>query len=149
MGRSQETFGKKDKENKKKQKKKDKERRQELRQANSNKGKGLDAMIAYVDENGNLSETPPDPKKIREISADEIAVSVIKKEDIPVTTRKGKLSYFNEAKGYGFIKDLKTQESIFVHLNSMDEPIVLNDKVVFETDRSPKGLVAINVRKAQ
>lgn len=149
MGRSQETFGKKDKENKKKQKKKDKERRQELRQANSNKGKGLDAMIAYVDENGNLSETPPDPKKIREISADEIAVSVIKKEDIPVTIRKGKLSYFNEAKGYGFIKDLKTQESIFVHLNSMDEPIALNDKVVFETERSPKGLVAINVKKAQ
>lgn len=149
MGSSQETFGKKDKENRKKQKRKDKERKQELRNANSNKGKGLDAMMAYVDENGNLSETPPDPKKAAVIDAADIAVSVTKKEDIQVSTHKGKLTYFNAEKAYGFITDLKTQERVFVHQTSFVDPIELNEKIVFETEKTVRGLVAINVRKAQ
>lgn len=148
MGRSQETFSKKEKEKKKQQKKKDKEHKQELRNANSNKGKGLDDMLAYVDENGNLSATPPDPKKQKVINADDIPVSVIKKEDIvEEVLRKGKVSYFNESKGYGFIKDLKTQESIFVHVNALSQPLSENDKVTFETEQTKKGLTAVRVTK--
>ena len=149
MGSSQETFGKKDKENRKKQKKKDKERKQELRSVNSNKGKGLEAMMAYVDENGNLSTTPPDPKKMSVIDATEIAVSVIRKEDIRVSSHKGKLTYFNAEKAYGFITDMKTQEKVFVHQTSFSEPIELNEKIAFETERTVRGLVAVNVRKLQ
>ncbi|KAK6022098.1 cold-shock DNA-binding domain protein [Ostertagia ostertagi] len=107
-------------------------------------------MLAYVDENGNLSATPPDPKKAKVINADDIAVSVIKKEDIvEEVLRKGKVTYFNESKGYGFIKDLKTQESIFVHINALAGPLSENDKVTFETEQTKKGLTAVRVNKAQ
>jgi cold shock CspA family protein len=57
------------------------------------------------------------------------------------------ISFFNESKGYGFIKDLQSQESIFVHINSLEEAVKENDKVTFETEQGPKGLSAIKVKK--
>ena len=54
MGSSQETFSKKEKEKKRLKKKQDKDLKKEERKANSDKGKGLDEMMAYVDENGNV-----------------------------------------------------------------------------------------------
>ena len=63
MGRSQETFSKKEHEKKKIQKRKEKEEKREERKANSKKGKSFEDMIAYVDENGQLTSTPPDPNK--------------------------------------------------------------------------------------
>ena len=67
MGRSQETFSKKEKEKKKLRKRQDKEAKKEDRKANSSKGKELDEMMAYVDENGNITETPPDPTKKKKV----------------------------------------------------------------------------------
>ena len=60
--------------------------------------------------------------------------------------RTGTVTFFNDSKGFGFIKDLKSQESIFVHVNALSEQIKENDKVTFETERSPKGLNAIKVK---
>jgi hypothetical protein len=62
MGKSQETFNKKEKEKKKKKKQQEKENRKEERKANSDKGKSFEDMLAYVDEYGNISDTPIDPK---------------------------------------------------------------------------------------
>jgi hypothetical protein len=60
MARSQASQAKKQKEKLKLQKRKDKEQRKEERKANSLHGKPLEEMLAYVDENGNISTTPPD-----------------------------------------------------------------------------------------
>lgn len=61
MGRSQQTFMKKEKEKKRIQKAKDKAYKKEIRKSNAVDGNDLSLMIAYVDENGNLSSTPPPP----------------------------------------------------------------------------------------
>src|SRR5215467_12022555 len=63
MAKSKETFGKKEKEKKRLKQRQEKLEKMEERKANAKKGKSLDEMMAYIDENGNLSSTPPDPKK--------------------------------------------------------------------------------------
>jgi cold shock CspA family protein len=61
--------------------------------------------------------------------------------------RTGVVTFFNDAKGFGFIKDLVSQESVFIHVNQLQEPIKENDKVTFEVEMGPKGPSAINVKK--
>jgi len=149
MGRSLETFSKKEREKKKFKKQQDKKEKAEDRKANSDKGKGLEDMMAYIDEHGNITSTPPDPSKKRKIVTEDIQISVPKQEAIFVDPfRKGTITFFNEAKGFGFIQDSITQESVFVHVNSLAEPVKENDKVTFETEQGQKGLNAIKVKKA-
>lgn len=108
-------------------------------------------MLAYVDENGNITSTPPDPtKKQAQVKQEDIQIGVPKKEALDPTDliRTGIVSFFNESKGYGFIKDRETQESIFVHLNGLVDKIKENDKVTFEVEKGPKGLNAYNVKGA-
>jgi len=50
-------------------------------------------------------------------------------------------------KGFGFIKDQVTQESVFVHANNLSGPVKENDKVSFEVENGPRGLMAVNVKK--
>ena len=148
MGRSQETFGKKEVRNKKEKKRKEKEKKR-LERKESGKS-SLDDMIAYVDENGNISDTPPDPTKKQEVDSSTIDISIPKKEDIEVdVVRKGRVSFFNESKGYGFIKDSESRESVFVHANHLMEPIKENDMVNFEMVMGPKGPTAEKVQKVK
>ncbi len=148
MGKSQETSNKKENEKNKQKKKKEKEERREERKANSNKGKGLDDMLAYVDENGNIVSTPPDPTKKKKINVEDIQLGVPKHEEAdPVDLiRTGIVTFFNNEKGYGFIKDQQSQESIFVHINETLNQIKENDKVTFEVRKGPKGLNAVGVK---
>jgi cold shock CspA family protein len=148
MAKSKETFGKKDKENKKAKKRKEKMEKKEERKMNNNKGKGLDMMMAYVDEFGNLTDTPPDPKKKTEIKAEDIQISIKHQhQEIQEAVRKGIVSFINAEKGYGFLTDLKSQERVFVLMSTLEEPIKERDKVFFEIERTPKGLSALNVKK--
>src|ERR1035438_9820405 len=98
---AQETQGKKEKEKKKQKNRQDKEQRKEERKANNNKGKGLESMMAYVDEDGNLSSVPPDPKKRKEINLEDIQLGAAKQvaADVEVV-RNGVVTFFNVAKGY-------------------------------------------------
>ncbi len=149
MGRSQETFNKKEKEKKRLKKRQDKEQKKEDRKANSSKGKGIDEMLAYVDDNGNITSTPPDPtKKKVVVKQEDIQIGVPKQEalDPADLIRRGTITFFNTSKGYGFIKDQDTQESIFVHQNGLTSSVKENDKVTFEVEKGPKGLNAINVK---
>lgn len=151
MGRSQETFSKKEKEKKKLKKRQDKEQKREERMANSDKGKGLDEMLAYVDEFGNITDTPPDPtKKKKDIKLEDIQIGVAKQAELDPADliRKGTVSFFNESKGYGFIQDHESQERIFVHQNALVNAIKENDRVTFEVEKGPKGLNAVNVKLA-
>ena len=148
MARSTETFSKKEKEKARLKKSKDKKEKAEERKANAGKGKSLEDMMAYIDENGNITSTPPDPSRKIKINAEDIPLGVVKQIDLPHdTVRTGVVSFFNESKGYGFIKDLKTEESIFVHINALTEPLKENNMVTFETEQGLKGLSAINVKK--
>jgi len=140
------TTAKKEKEKKKAKLKQEKAEKMRERKENAKKGKSLEDMLAYVDENGNLSSTPPDPSKKKVIEAKDISLNGIRPEKEEVI-RKGILTTFNDSKGYGFILDRDTKESIFVHMNSFLEPIKQNDVVTFEVERSPKGLNAVNVKK--
>ncbi|MVM33156.1 cold shock domain-containing protein [Spirosoma sp. HMF4905] len=145
-----ETFSKKEKEKARQKKRKDKEEKRGERKANAQKGQGLDEMMAYVDENGNITSTPPDPRKKRTIDQEDVQIGVSKQEagSPQDTVRQGIVSFFNTSKGYGFIRDLKTQESIFVHMNGLIDPVSENDKVTFDVTRTPKGLNAVEVKKA-
>jgi|SRR5688572_12697342 len=143
-----ETFNKKEKAKKKQQKKQEKEQRKADRKANSKPGQSWENMMAYVDEYGNITTTPPDPNKKQVINTNDIVIGSRNIEGLePDPARKGRVTYFDTAKGYGFIKDLKSQESIFVHSKSLTIVIKENDMVTFETERGVKGLNAIQVKK--
>ena len=143
-----ETFNKKEKAKKKQQKKQEKEQRKADRKANSKPGQSWENMMAYVDEYGNITATPPDPNRKHIINTHEIVIGSRNVEGVEADpTRKGRVTYFDTAKGYGFIKDLKSQESIFVHTKSLTIVIKENDMVSFETERGVKGLSAVNVKK--
>jgi cold shock CspA family protein len=147
MAKSQETFSKKEKEKLKIKKRKDKLLKREERKANSSGG-SLESMMAYVDEFGNISDTPPDPTKKKSVNASSIEIGIPKREEIiEEKVRTGKVSYYNSSKGYGFIKDQLTQENIFVHVNGTLDPIAEGDKVTFEMMPGQKGMNAVHVRK--
>lgn len=143
-----ETWNKKEREKKKKQNKKEKAEKKQERKEN-NKGSNSDeSMFAYLDENGNLSSTPPDPRKRVIIKAEDIEIGVPKQAPINPEDliRTGVVTFFNDSKGYGFIKDLETQESVFVHINALSEAIKEQNKVTFEVEMGPKGANAVNVK---
>lgn len=148
MARPQETFNKKELEKKRLQKRKEKQQRKEERKANPNKGASLEDMMAYVDENGNITTTPPDQAKKRAVKADDI---VLGSRNVGGGSqyggvRQGKVTFFNTSKGFGFIKDSENGDSVFVHSKALSGPIQENDTVSFETERGFKGLNAINVK---
>ena len=147
MGRSTETFSKKEKEKARLKKAKEKKERAEERKANAGTGKSLEDMMAYIDEYGNITSTPPNPSRKIQVNSEDIQIGTAKRQDLPHdTVRNGVVSFFNEAKGYGFIRDLQTGESIFVHINALTVPLKENNLVTFETEQGPKGLSAINVK---
>ncbi len=147
MARSQESFNKKEKEKRRLKKKKDKQQKREERKISS-EGGGLDNMIAYVDENGNITDTQPDPTRKKKIDAKSIEIGIPKKEAVEtISIRKGRVEFFNDSKGFGFIKELGTQEKYFVHANGLMEEIMENDMVTFELERGLKGMNAVRVKK--
>jgi len=148
MSKSQETWNKKEAEKKRAKKKQDKEQKKEERKANAKEGSSFEDMLAYVDEYGNITSTPPDPMKKIVIKEEDIQIAIPKHvNEGPVdTVRKGIVTFFNDSKGYGFIKDSDTQESIFVHINGLVDSIKENNKVTFEVEMGPKGPNAVSVK---
>jgi len=147
MASSQETFNKKDKEKKRLKKRLDKQQKIAERKANS-QGSGPGNMIAYVDEYGQITDTPPNPANKKKIDASSIEIGVPKREKIEATAiRNGRVEFFNASKGFGFIKETDSQEKFFVHVNNLTEEIRENDMVTFEIERSFKGMNAVRVKK--
>jgi cold shock CspA family protein len=147
MSRSQETFNKKEVRNKKEKKRKEKEQKRLNRKENEKSG-SFDDMIAYVDENGRISSTPPDPSKKTAVKLEDIEISIPKSDpnEVQDPIRKGTVSFFNTSKGYGFIRDLETQESLFVHVNNLLEEIREGNLVNFEVEMGQKGPAAVRVK---
>ncbi len=146
MGRSQESFNKKEVRNKKEKKRKDKEKKRLARKDNT-RSNSLDDMIAFVDEHGNITDTPPDPDKKEKVNAEDIQISVPRGASTEIDpVRRGTVTYFNDSKGFGFITDQQTKESIFLHVNNMLEEIREGNLVSYEVEKGQKGPVAVQVK---
>lgn len=59
--------------------------------------------------------------------------------------RTGTVKFFNNAKGFGFVKDNETNEEYFVHVTGLKTPIKENDTVTFEVREGKRGMVAADV----
>lgn len=138
------SYNKRELEKKREQKRKEKIKRKEDRKSNSGDG-SLDSMIAYVDENGVISSTPPDLSNRQEIDPENIAVSTPQREDVEEQPLKGRVEHFNKAKGYGFIKDIASTEKYFFHVSRAFDEIKEGDMVVFELERGQKGFNAVDI----
>ena len=112
----------------------------------SGSSNSFEDMIAYVDENGMITSTPPteDIKK-EEINPDEIIIATPKKEEEEPTILRGRVEFFNESRGFGFIKDLSGVEKYFFHVNNVIGNIAENNIVTFDLERGVKGMNAINI----
>lgn len=62
--------------------------------------------------------------------------------------KKGTVKFFNETKGFGFIKDSGSGEEIFVHISGLRDEVRQDDEVTFDVEQGKKGLNATNVRLA-
>jgi cold shock CspA family protein len=147
MAKARENYNKDEASKQRDKKKREKEQRKEERKAQSKSGASWEDMLAYVDENGNIVSTPPDPTKKKVINEEDIQIGIPKQENRPAVdhTRRGRVTFFNNSKGYGFIKD-ENGESIFVHINSTLEPIKESDRVTFEVEMGHKGPNAVRVK---
>ncbi len=65
-----------------------------------------------------------------------------------IIMNEGTVKFFNDSKGFGFIKDDKSQKEYFVHSSGLKDFIKENDKVIFDVEMGKKGLNAVNVKLA-
>tara|TARA_R110002020_G_scaffold9874_11_gene38423 strand:- start:12483 stop:12929 length:447 start_codon:yes stop_codon:yes gene_type:complete len=147
MAKSQQTYSKKEKEKAKLKKREEKQKKKEARKAE--KTPGID--FVYVDHNGNLTDTPPDPSLKPEIDAEDIVLGIPPKEEgereafDPV--RKGTVSFYDSSKGFGFIIDDENNEKYFTHVSGIIDEISENDSVSFELEKGQRGMNAVKVTK--
>ena len=147
MAKSQDSYSKKEKEKNRRKKQKEKEERKQQRKTDKADGKGGEMEFSYVDENGNLSSTPPDPSKKFTVKAEDIQLGAAFRTDEPEEVeKKGFVKFFNAEKGYGFITEAGSKDTIFVHINDASEELRENNKVTFEIEMGPKGPKAVRVK---
>ncbi len=60
---------------------------------------------------------------------------------------KGTVKFFNDARGFGFIKDENSSKEYFVHSTGLIDMIAENDQVTFDVQEGKKGLSAVNVKR--
>ena len=58
----------------------------------------------------------------------------------------GKVTFYDDEKGFGFIKNPLNQDSYFFHFSECPDQLAVGDKVEFELIKGEKGMNAVNVR---
>lgn len=134
-----ETFNKKEREKKKRQLRQEKEQRKQERKEQSRNGNNLDEMMAYLDADGNLTHLPPDQQHRYHRKPDNNST----KDDTGFRT--GTIKFIDYKKGFGFIIDSITHESIFVQTNVLPATLDKTGKVKFKTRQDSRGMSAIFV----
>ncbi|MGX7689620.1 cold shock domain-containing protein [Flectobacillus sp. BAB-3569] len=147
MSSSQITANKKDRESKKRKKRQEKDDKREDRKTNSNKGKDFSEMLAYVDEYGNLTTTPPKPAGSEDNAASGKRSDRYERGPADKTAHQGIVEFFNTQKRFGFIIDSKSKKKIFFHANDLKEPVKEQDQVEFLVEPSSKGPKAVQIAK--
>ena len=149
MARSQQTFSKSEKEKKRLKKREEKKKEMEARKAEAKLSGKKGIEFAYVDHNGNLTDTPPDPSMKIKVKAADIEISIPKtlesEREAFDPVRNGTVSFFDSSKGFGFIIDSEDQEKYFTHVSGLIDEIAENDKVSFELAKGMKGMNAVKV----
>jgi len=147
MARPQETFNKKEQEKLRAKKRKEKQEKKEARKANP-KLSGED-MYVYVDENGHLTSTPPDPSKKIVVDVESIEIGIPKREDAEEvdTEKKGIVDFYDTSKGFGFIKELDSDNKFFFHVKGLIDEVKEGNKVTYELEKGMKGMNAVRVKK--
>ena len=141
------SFNKKELEKKKQKKRLEKQKRKEERKASGGSA-SFEDMIAYVDENGMITDTPPDANNKTEIDVESIVVSPPKKEDTEDPILKGRVEFFNADKGYGFIKNIGSMDKFFFHISNAPLSITEGNLVTFELERGQRGMNAVRIALA-
>lgn len=59
---------------------------------------------------------------------------------------KGKIKFFNESKGFGFITSEEGKD-VFVHATGLKQKVKDGDEVTYEVEDGKKGPAAVNVTK--
>ena len=137
MAKSQQTFSKSEKEKKRLKKRLDKQKKMDARKAEKEENGSTGIQFAYVDHNGNLTDTPPDPSMKIKVKAKNIVIGIPTKEESDAVfdpVRNGKVSFYDSSKGFGFIEMPKPGEAKAAIKN-------LNNKTV--------GSNQIRVKKAE
>lgn len=134
------SFSKKEGNKKKAKKKQDKALRREDRKVHNNKGKSLEDMIIYVDKNGNFTSVPP------HLQLEEDLISRTTNSNETSEIHSGMINFLHE-KGYGFITEDKTRDSLFFNYDVNSFPFKKNDKVSFKKESSLKGFKATQITK--
>ncbi|HBK31947.1 MAG TPA: DNA-binding protein [Porphyromonadaceae bacterium] len=137
------SFNKREIEKNKQQKRKEKQQRREERK--NNPTNSFEDMIAYVDANGVITDTPPDVTAREKIDIEDIVISTPKKDEEEETALRGRVEFFNADKGYGFIKQIGSVNKYFFHISSAPATIAEGNAVTFELERGPKGMNAVNI----
>lgn len=139
------SISKKEKEKKKLKKKEQKGQKREYKKDHNNKGKSFEDMIIYVDFNGNFTSTPP---HLQNRPDDSTKKTFGKRTDSVKDNAVyfGKVSVYTE-KGYGFITEDVTNDSVFFHNNQLSEAVKKNDKVSFNKEIKDKGFRALNIKR--
>lgn len=147
MAKSQQTYNKSEKEKQRLKKREEKLKKKEARKASGIKNN----EFVYVDHNGNLTDTPPDPSMKVVVDAESIEIGIPKKSDADLEeidpVKKGKVSFFDSSKGFGFIIENDTEQKYFTHVSGLIDKIAENDKVSFELEKGLKGMNAVRVKK--
>ncbi len=139
------SFNKREIEKNKQKKREEKRKRREERR--NNPSDSFEDMIAYVDEFGVITDTPPEPTNVEEIEIDDIEISTPKMEvEEEEVIKSGYVDFFDPRKGFGFIKQDNGSESYFFHITSAPADIDMGDKVLFELERGQKGMNAVNIK---
>lgn len=139
------SFNKREVEKRKQEKRKEKQQRKEERK--NNPISSFDDMIAYVDEFGNITDTPPEETE-EAIELEDIEISTPKKTEADEPEEwSGRVEFYNESKGFGFIKDSNSVNKYFFHRSNVEGgEIKENNMVTFKLERGLKGLNAIEVK---
>jgi cold shock CspA family protein len=149
MAKSQQTYSKNEKEKKRIKKREEKQKKKAARKQES-KDRGPGIQFAYVDYNGNLTDTPPDPSLKVEIEAEDIEIGIPKmaegEREAFNPVRTGKVSFFDTSKGFGFIVDSVNQEKYFTHVSGLIDSIAENNDVSFELEKGQRGMNAVKVK---
>lgn len=139
-----ESFTKKENTKKKLKRFKDKQLRRDDRKENNNKGKNFEDMIVYVDVNGHFTAVPP---HLQNRDAD---LEKAKKAQESATRHNddftGIVNYISE-KGFGFITEDETGESVFFHIGQLTQTFKKNNKVTYKKELGAKGYQAVDLKK--
>lgn len=148
MAKSQQTYSKIEKEKARIKKREEKQKKKDARKAErKDYSKGI--LFAYVDAFGNLTDTPPNPADKIKVDPSTIEIGIPKKhesDEVIDTVHKGKVSFFDNSKGFGFIIDSETQEKYFCHISGLLDKISENDNVSFELEKGMKGMNAVKLK---